>query len=108
MPMVETNPWLERTALSPVFMSTKQPVPYVFLADPSSKQQWPKNAACWSPATPVMGGVCVIISLETRPKSPELQRGSGIMDRGMSSMRSNSSSQSSVWMLKSMVRLALV
>ena len=29
-----------------------QPVPYVFLLSPCSKQVCPNNAACWSPATP--------------------------------------------------------
>jgi hypothetical protein len=34
--------------------SMKQPVPYVFLADPGSKQAWPNVAACWSPALPAI------------------------------------------------------
>ena len=89
-------------------MSMKQPVPYVFFASPGSKQQWPKSDACWSPATPAMTGMCVMISPETLPNSPELHRTSGSMRRGMFSISSSSSSHSSVWMLKSIVRLAFV
>ena len=56
----------------------------------------------------MIGGVCVMISREMLPNAPELQRTSGIMLRGMPRARSRSSSQSSVRMLKSIVRLALV
>ncbi len=44
--MVETSPHVDVITSSPVFMSIKQPVPYVFLAWPGSKQQWPNSAAC--------------------------------------------------------------
>ena len=67
MPMVDTRPCSEVTHVSPVFMSMKQPVPYVFLVHPGVKQQCPNSDACWSPATPVMGGPYVMISFETLP-----------------------------------------
>jgi hypothetical protein len=37
-----------------MFISMKQPVPYVFFANPRVKQFWPNKAACWSPAIPAM------------------------------------------------------
>ena len=40
---------------SPVWTSRNAPVPYVHFASPASRQPWPKSAACWSPATPVIG-----------------------------------------------------
>ena len=33
----------------------QQPVPYVFFTSPASKQHWPNNADCWSPAAPAIG-----------------------------------------------------
>ena len=42
-------------ATGPAFMRTKLPVPMVTLVMPGSKQAWPKRAACWSPAIPLMG-----------------------------------------------------
>ena len=53
--MVVTRLFCDTGACSPVFMSRKQPVPYVFFAWPGSKQHWPNSADCWSPATPRMG-----------------------------------------------------
>ena len=53
--LVASSPFCDCWKLPPVFISRKQPVPYVFLAMPSRKQAWPKSAACWSPATPAMG-----------------------------------------------------
>ena len=49
---VVRRPFFEAILSSPVFIRRKQPVPYVFFASPFSKQHWPNNAACWSPATP--------------------------------------------------------
>ena len=45
----------EWTGRSPVCMSMKQPVPYVHLICPASKQVWPNRAACWSPRSPAIG-----------------------------------------------------
>ena len=53
--MVVSRRFVECSGSSPVFISMKQPVPYVFLAMPGSKQAWPKSAACWSPAIPPSG-----------------------------------------------------
>ena len=44
----------------------------------------------------------------TRPKLPEDGLGSGSIERGTPKISHNSSSQSSLWMSNSMVRLALV
>ena len=44
-----------RTISSPVLTSRNEPVPYVFLASPGSKQVWPNSAACWSPRMPDSG-----------------------------------------------------
>src|SRR3954447_556270 len=38
---------------SPTFISTNEPVPYVFFVMPGSTHAWPNSAACWSPATPL-------------------------------------------------------
>ena len=43
------------TVNGPAFISTKLPVPKVTLVIPGSKQLWPKSAACWSPAMPLIG-----------------------------------------------------
>ena len=53
--MVVTRPFLLWKISVPVFISRKQPVPYVFFASPGAKQVCPKSAACWSPAHPAMG-----------------------------------------------------
>jgi hypothetical protein len=45
----------EGIARSPVLISMKQPVPYVFFTMPGVTQRCPKSAACWSPATPLIG-----------------------------------------------------
>ena len=47
--------FMEKTGLSPVFISRKPPVPKVFFASPAEKQVCPKSAACWSPAIPATG-----------------------------------------------------
>ena len=53
--MVVTRPFFDSWIFVPVFISMKQPVPYVFFAMPGLKQFCPKSAACWSPAAPAMG-----------------------------------------------------
>src|SRR3954468_13131894 len=40
---------------SPTFISTNDPVPYVFFVMPVVKHACPKSAACWSPAMPLIG-----------------------------------------------------
>ena len=52
--MVVTRPFLEKTGVSPVFISMNPPVPKVFLASPGVQQVWPNRAACWSPAAPAI------------------------------------------------------
>src|SRR3989441_12748317 len=47
--------FLEAIGLVPVFMSMKQPVPYVFFTIPGWVHAWPNSAACWSPAMPAIG-----------------------------------------------------
>ena len=39
-------PLFEKTGFSPVFISRKHPVPYVFFASPAEKQHCPNSAAC--------------------------------------------------------------
>jgi len=106
--IVVNKPWLDWIASSPVFISRKQPVPYVFLHSPGSKQPCPNNAACWSPATPAMG-----ISLLNTPGvvNPYTQLEgftSGNIDFGISNLVRISSSHSKVWILNNMVLEALV
>ena len=94
------------TGVSPVFISIKQPVPYVFFTSPRAKHVWPNRAACWSPAAPAMG-----ISAPPMRAAPYTMLESqtlGSMHMGMSSSAQISLSHSSVWMLNSIVREALV
>ena len=44
-PLLVTRPLMLRTDLLPVFMSVKQPVPYVFFAWPGTMHAWPSRAA---------------------------------------------------------------
>ena len=53
--IVVTSPRDDATGASPVLSSMKHPVPYVFLAAPTSWHACPNNAACWSPAIPAIG-----------------------------------------------------
>ena len=106
--MVVSSPAWEATGLLPVFISTKQPVPYVFLAMPSAKQHWPNRAACWSPAMPAMGISSPSTSALHMPTISPLSHTRGKALRGMPSSWSKVSSQRSLWMSTSMVREALV
>ena len=106
--MVVSNPCSELTAFSPVFIKRKQPVPYVFLLFPASKQHCPNNAACWSPATPAIGIGCPRIEAAVCPYISEEAFTSGSMQTGISNLQSSSSSQQRSWMLYNMVREALV
>ena len=60
-------PELEAARRAPVCINTNEPVPYVFLAIPSAVHAWPNNAACWSPAIPVMGAAISPNDLEIGP-----------------------------------------
>ena len=44
--IVVSRPEEDRTGDEPVFMRTKEPVPYVFFEAPGSKQACPNSAAC--------------------------------------------------------------
>ena len=108
-PTVVISPELEFTRSLPVLTSAKHPVPYVFFADPGSKQHWPNSDACWSPATPAIGTACPADrSPATWPKTSLEDLTSGRIALGTSSMARSSSSQSRESMLNSIVRLAFV
>ena len=105
--IVVTSPFFEDTGISPVFISRKQPVPYVFLASPALKHVWPKSAACWSPAAPAIG---IGPPKNTGFTSPYTQLdgiGFGSMLFGISSSLSISSSHFKVLILNIMVLEAL-
>ena len=53
--IVVSNLFLEGIGSAPVFISMKQPVPYVFLTRPGFVHIWPNSAAYWSPAIPAIG-----------------------------------------------------
>mmetsp|Transcript_37426 Transcript_37426/g.94451 ORF Transcript_37426/g.94451 Transcript_37426/m.94451 type:complete len:234 (+) Transcript_37426:525-1226(+) len=55
--VVVSRPCLDWMAFGPVLSSMKQPVPYVFLASPST-HRWPSSAAIWSPRQPEIGMLC--------------------------------------------------
>ena len=66
----------------------------------------PKSAACWSPASEAIGigtGTC---GQSVVPYTALVGTTSGSIERGMSNRSSSSSSQSRVWMSKSIVREA--
>ena len=105
--MVVSSPFWDTHGSEPVFISRKQPVPYVFFAIPLSKQVWPNSAACWSPGDPgdgnlyaadVIGAVNLAAGRQTF----------GSMDLGICSLSRILSSQHSLWMSNSIVREALV
>ena len=105
---VVSRPLSECTGSSPVLISMKLPVPYVFLAWPTSKHAWPKVAACWSPRMPVIGVSRSSCWPDTVPTSAEELTISGSMDIGMPMSAQISSFQSRVSRFISMVREALV
>ena len=86
--------FLDRINRSPVCISMKQPVPYVFLAMPGAWHACPNKAACWSPAMPVIG-TGTDPSLAS-PYTSLDDRTSGSIERGTPKIPSNSSSQSPV------------
>src|SRR5256885_3921782 len=78
----------------PVFISMKQPVPYVFFTMPGWVHAWPNSAACWSPAMPAMGiePPSSVVSPYTSLDEPT----AGNTERGTPNSFSSSSSQSPV------------
>src|SRR5574344_1203614 len=97
--MVVTILFRDAIGLLPVFMSIKQPVPYVVLTSPRLKHPCPKRAACWSPMHDAMGTSNPHTFLSVVPYTQELSFTSGRMQCGMSSNFNKSSSHSSVCML---------
>ena len=100
-------PDLEATRSDPVCSRMKEPVPYVFLAMPTSVHAWPKSAACWSPAIPLIGAatppsVCGSV-VEMRPLE---SRTSGRFASGTPKTAAISSLQPPAPMSKSSVREA--
>src|SRR2546423_1434735 len=98
--------FLDAIGLVPVFISMKQPVPYVFFTIPGSVHACPNSAACWSPAMPAMGieppnnRVSPYTSLEDDT--------AGSTECGTPNSFSSSSSQSPLRRLNSIVRDALL
>ena len=97
--MVVTSPFLLSTISLPVFISRKQPVPYVFFICPGSKQHCPNSAHCWSPAAPAMGISPPYSSNSLLPYMQLEGFTSGSMHSGTSSSPSSSLSQHSSRML---------
>jgi len=95
--IVVSSPCFDGIARSPVFISMKQPVPYVFFAIPGSKHPCPNSAACWSPAAPAIGtSQPKNASGAVRPYTSDEGRTSGSIAAGTPSSRSSSSSHSSL------------
>src|SRR5262245_19599826 len=89
---VVSRPCAEAIGVAPVLRRRKQPVRYVFLAEPASKQHWPKRAACWSPAIPVMGMPAGSSPAAVSPNTPAEGFTAGKTDIGTSNIRHSSSS----------------
>ena len=89
-------------------MSMKLPVPYVFLAMPTSKHAWPKVAACWSPRMPAMGTSGSMPPLRPLPYTSADERISGNIDIGMPMSDAMDSSHDKVLRSIKSVREALV
>ncbi len=80
----------------------------MFFACPTSKQAWPNNADCWSPAIPAMGKDLPRIELSISASFPLEGTISGSADSSIPNIANNSSSQDAVSRLQSMVLEALV
>ena len=106
--MVVSRLFAEAIGFSPLFISRKHPVPYVFFTDPGSTHICPNRAACWSPAIPAMGTLCAKIVVLVAPYTSLDDFTAGIIEAGISNSSSSSSSHCRVWMLKSIVRDALL
>ena len=76
-PTVVSRPCAEARGSAPVFRSRNAPVPYVFFAWPGAKHAWPNVAACWSPASAVIGIGRPKSSGAVSPKTPDVGRTSG-------------------------------
>ena len=75
---------------------------------PGEKHAWPKVAACWSPATPMMSTAAPSHSGAQVPNQVLEGNTCGNSCGGMSNSASKSASQRRVWMLNSIVRDALL
>ena len=95
-------------AFVPVFIITKQPVPYVFFTMPGLIHIWPNKAACWSPAIPEIGISPSKCSFTVCPYISLLCFTSGSIPAGIPKTCSSSSSHFMLWILKSIVLQALV
>jgi hypothetical protein len=105
---VVSSPPGDATGVTPVFVRMNDPVPYVHLLEPTSKQVCPNNAACWSPAIPAMGRSRprnVVGSV--RPTTPQDGTTSGRASSGTRRISASSADQVPAWMSKSSVREAL-
>mmetsp|Transcript_118408 Transcript_118408/g.334695 ORF Transcript_118408/g.334695 Transcript_118408/m.334695 type:complete len:253 (+) Transcript_118408:751-1509(+) len=105
--MVVSSPCVDGIGFAPVFMRMKHPVPYVLFTVYSSKQPWPKSAACWSPSehvigTPARGPVV------TLPSSSELDLICGKHAIGMPRVSQMPASHANVLKSMSMYRDAFV
>ena len=80
----------------------------MFLASPALQHNWPKSAACWSPAMPAIGTPPRPSDVVTSPTRSLDHFTSGSMLAGIPKSFSRSPSHSPFTMLKSSVREALV
>jgi hypothetical protein len=80
----------------------------VFFDIPGRRHIWPKSAACWSPAMPAIGTRSIPSDGDVCPYTSLDDRTAGSMLSGTPNRRSRSGSQARVWMLKSIVRDALL
>ena len=106
--IVVISPLDELILSFPVFVSKKQPVPYVHLVSPGLTQNWPKSAACWSPAIPVIGNDILNNFLSVLPKFPIEGITFGNKEIGILNILINSLSQIISWILNIRVLEALV
>ena len=80
----------------------------MFFAIPGAKQAWPNKEACWSPAMPPMGISAPKRSDVVCPYRKLDGRTSGSIRTGTPSAPHRLASHASWWMLKSIVREALL
>ncbi len=111
---VVTRPSIGSGQTGPAFISTKLPVPKVTLVMPRSKHAWPKRAACWSPAIPLIGTPrerrvgAEGVRRQTGPNRPQDGRTSGRAATGTPKRSASSADHRRTTMSKSSVREALV
>src|SRR5438270_13693258 len=69
---VVSNPSTGGGTVAPTFVSTNEPVPYVFFVIPGVTHACPNSAACWSPAMPLTGTTRpAAFSATVVPKRPD-------------------------------------